>query len=120
MYRGQEKRYHHNKIWLIFQLTTFDYAYLYRLCCDDLRKQILKMKNYNIEIREFDHYVGYDGRGMASLPIGIDQGVWCVASTLTFGLGCGHCFGICSTVELCRFCVLSLHREVGGVRQYTL
>ena len=48
----------------------------------------------------------------ASRPIG------CVASTFTFGLGCGH-FGIRSTVELCRFCVLSLHREVGGVRQYT-
>ena len=24
-----------------------------------------------------------------------------------------------STVELCRFCVLSLHKEAGGVRQYT-
>ena len=23
------------------------------------------------------------------------------------------------SVDLCRFCVLSLHREVGGVRQYT-
>ena len=57
---GKEISY--NKIWLIFQLTTFDYAYLYRLCCDDLRKQVLKMKNYNIEIREFDRYVGYDGR----------------------------------------------------------
>ena len=41
------------------------------------------------------------------------------ASTLTFDLGYGHCLGILSTVDLCRFCVLSLHREVGGVRQYT-
>ena len=54
-----------------------------------------------------------------SRPIGWDQSVWCVASTFTFGLGCGHRVGIRSTVELCRFCVLSLHREVGGVRQYT-
>ena len=53
------------------------------------------------------------------LFFGMDtQSVGCVASTFTFGLGCGH-FGIRSTVELCRFCVLSLHREVGGVRQYT-
>ena len=28
------------------------------------------------------------------------------------GLGCGHCFEIRSTVDLCRICVLSLHREV--------
>ena len=52
-------------------------------------------------------------------PVGLlDQSVGCVASTFTFGLGCGH-FGIRSTVGLCRFCVLSLHREVDGVRQYT-
>ena len=43
----------------------------------------------------------------------------CVACTLTFDLGCERCPGICSAVNLCRFCVLSLHREVGGVRQYT-
>ena len=42
----------------------------------------------------------------------------CVASTFTVRLGCGH-FGIQSTVELCRFCVLSLHKEVDSVRQYT-
>ena len=42
-----------------------------------------------------------------------------VASTLTFGLGCGHSLGIRSNCELCRLCVLSLHNEVGGVRQYT-
>ena len=54
------------------------------------------------------------------------QSIWLgskclVCCQLTFGLGCGcgHCFGIRSTVELCRFCVSSLHREVGGVRQYT-
>ena len=41
----------------------------------------------------------------------------CVASTFTFGLGCGHCFGIRSIVSCAGF-VLSLHREVGGVRQY--
>ena len=52
-------------------------------------------------------------------PIGEDQRVWCVASTLTFGNRCGHCFGIRSTIDLCRFCVLSLHREVGGVTKYT-
>ena len=40
-------------------------------------------------------------------------------SALTFGPGCGHCLGIRSTVDLCRFCVLSLHREVVGVQQYT-
>ena len=56
----------------------------------------------------------------ASRPIGEDQSEWCVASTLTFDLGCGHCFGIRSTVvALCMFCVFSLHRDVGGVRQYT-
>ena len=48
------------------------------------------------------------------------QSAWCVASTLTFDLGCGHGFGICCTVDLCRFCVLSLHREVVGVKQYTI
>ena len=47
-----------------------------------------------------------------------DQSFWYVASTMTFGLGCGHCFVIYYTVDLRRFCVLSLHREVGGVRQY--
>ena len=39
----------------------------------------------------------------AHLPLVLDAGI----------------FGIRSTVELCRFCVLSLRREVGGVRQYT-
>ena len=46
-----------------------------------------------------------------------DLSVLCVASTLTFDLGCRHCLGIRSTVDLCRFCELSLHREVGGIRQ---
>ena len=50
-----------------------------------------------------------------SQPIGYDQSVWCVVSTLTFDFGCGHCLVIRSTVDLCRFCVLSLQREVGGV-----
>ena len=45
--------------------------------------------------------------------------VWRVASTLmTFDLGCGHCFGIRFTVDLCWFWVFSLLREVDGVRQY--
>ena len=39
--------------------------------------------------------------------------------TLAFDLGCGHWLGIRSTVKLCGLRVLSLHREVGGVRQYT-
>ena len=30
-----------------------------------------------------------------------------------------HYIGIRYNDNLCRFCVLSLHREVGGVRQYT-
>ena len=34
---------------------------------------------------------------------------------LTYDVGCGHCFRILSTVDLCRFCVLSIHREVGSV-----
>ena len=32
--------------------------------------------------------------------------------------GCGHRFNNHSTDDLCGFCVLSLHREVGSVRQY--
>ena len=55
----------------------------------------------------------------ASRPIGSDQSVGCVASTFAIGLECGHCLGICTTVELCRACVLSLHKEAGDVRQYT-
>ena len=43
---------------------------------------------------------------------------WVCCQHIYLGLGCGH-FGIHSTVELCRFCVLSLHWEVGSVRQYT-
>ena len=35
-----------------------------------------------------------------------------------FDFGCGHCFGIGSTVDLRRFCVLSLYREVGGFQKY--
>ena len=35
-------------------------------------------------------------------------------------IGCGHYKGIPSTDQLCRLCILSLHREVGGVRQSTL
>ena len=45
---------------------------------------------------------------------------WCFASTSPFELGCGHCLGIRSTVDLCRFCVLPLYREVSDVSQYTL
>ena len=33
-------------------------------------------------------------------------------------LDAGAVFGIHSIVDLCRFCVFSLHREVGGVRHY--
>ena len=62
------------------------------------------------------YYSCYD---YASRPIGSDQSNGCVTSTFAFGLGCGHCLGIRSTIELCRFCVLSLHKEAGGVRQYT-
>ena len=50
---------------------------------------------------------------------GSDQSVWCVASTLTSDLECGHCLGFHPAVDLCRFDVLSLHMEVGSVRQYT-
>ena len=39
-------------------------------------------------------------------------------STLTFDPGCEHCLGIRSTVDLCRFCVLSLHK--GGGRCLTI
>ena len=49
-----------------------------------------------------------------SLPNGQGQSVGCVACTFTFDLGCGH-FGIRTTIELRRFCVLSLRREVVGV-----
>ena len=45
---------------------------------------------------------------LAFQPIAYKQSVCCVTSTLTFGLGYGHCFGIPSTVDLCRICVLSL------------
>ena len=44
-----------------------------------------------------------------------DLSVLCVASTLTFDLGCRHCLGIRSTVDLCRFCALPLCRELGRV-----
>ena len=37
-----------------------------------------------------------------------------------FDLGCGLYLGIHPNDDLCRSCVLSLHREVGSVRQYTL
>ena len=58
---------------------------------------------------------------IASQPIGEDQSVGCVASTLIFDLGCGHCIGICSTANLCRFCLVYCNctSEVDGVRQYT-
>ena len=59
-----------------------------------------------------------DERSSASWPIGKGQSVFRVANKLTFDLGCGHCFGIRSTIDMCRFCVLPLHREVGGVRQH--
>ena len=52
-------------------------------------------------------------------PIGYDQRVQCVISTLAFDLGCRHCLCIHSTADLCRFCVLSLRRKVGDVRRYT-
>ena len=39
---------------------------------------------------------------------------------MTFELECGHCLGIRSTFDLCRFCVLPLYREVGDFSQYTL
>ena len=48
-----------------------------------------------------------------------DLSVLCVASTMTFNVGCRHCLGIRSTLALCRFCVLSLYKEVGGVGLYT-
>ena len=44
---------------------------------------------------------------------------WVCFQHIYLGLGCGYCFGICSTVDLCRFCVLLLHMDVGGFRQYT-
>ena len=66
-----------------------------------------------------NHLAPWGSISIASKPISEDQIVGCDASIFTFGLGCGHCLGICSTVDMFRFCVLSLHREVAGVRQYT-
>ena len=45
--------------------------------------------------------------------------IWCVASTLNFGLGCGHCFGIHSTVDLGRqvWCIVTAQ---GGGRCLTI
>ena len=57
---------------------------------------------------------------LASQPIGKYQSLWCVASTLSFDLRCGQCLGVHCTDDLRWLCVLSLHREVGGVRQCTL
>ena len=37
-----------------------------------------------------------------------------MASTLTFVLGCRYCLGIISTVDLRRFCVLSVVTAQGG------
>ena len=39
---------------------------------------------------------------------------------LSFDLRCGQCLGVHCTDDLRWLCVLSLHREVGGVRQCTL
>ena len=50
---------------------------------------------------DFDSFSAYG-------PIGVLSAI----SMLTFGLGCGLCQVVCSTVDLCRFCVFSLHREV--------
>ena len=41
-------------------------------------------------------------------------------SSLTLDLGCSDCLGIRFTDDLCRFCVLSLDREIDGVNQHTL
>ena len=35
--------------------------------------------------------------------------VWCVASSLTFDLGWGHCFRMSSSVDLCRICIGYCH-----------
>ena len=60
------------------------------------------------DVRESKTIAGKFSAVIASRPIGSDQSVWCVASTLTCGLGCGHRFVIRSTVDLFRFCVSSL------------
>ena len=72
---------------------------------------------YRIESHTQCHNSIWIGVSLGIVPS--DESAWCVASTLAFGVGCGHCFGIRSAVDLCRFCVLSLHREVGGVWQFT-
>ena len=43
----------------------------------------------------------------------------CVSCTLNSDLGCGHCQGICSTDELCRYVAFVLRSEADGVRQRT-
>ena len=65
-------------------------------------------------------YSGQKRHGCVDLKTLFGQKQCCVCfQHIYLGFGCGHCFCIRSTVDLYRFCVLLLHMDVGGVRQYT-